>query len=118
MKVYRNIKEGGVVGIKYDDMGNTQLLLTATGSLDKEVVITREFRDRDSQGDFNADPDFQKDYNADMTWVVGYLIGACEYEKDEFRFEIHHISDGKIAISVSEKGIGYDELVSRVAHSI
>lgn len=116
MKVYRNLRKAQVIGIKFDDLGNTQKLLTASGSLDGEVVIRREFRDRDSQGDFNADPDFQKDYNADMSWVIGDLIGACEYEKDELLFEIRYISDDAIGIRTSGSGIDYSELVSRVTH--
>lgn len=117
MKIYRNHKDTRTVGIKFDDLASTQVLLTATGALEDEVKVSISYRNRDLHGDFNADPDYVKDYDADMTWVVSRLLDACDHDRED-KFGIRFIEDNGtakvIGIRKDASGMDFNALVDRV----
>ncbi len=113
MKVYRNNKDLRKIGLKFDNLESTQMLLAASGSLEDEVKVSIGYRNRDLDGDFNADPDYIKDYDADLSWVVKTLLDACDRDC-ESKFNVRFVSDdGTKVVSVrkSDTGMTFQALI-------
>lgn len=118
MKVYRNSKNPKTIGCKFDDLRYSQVGISATGAIDDEVIFEFTKRDRKTEGDFNADPHFMKDYDANMDRIFGDMLGACDKDK-EARFSIKHLPAGSacIKVSVTKASDGecdFNELVGRL----
>lgn len=116
-KIYRNQKDPRSFGLKFDDIQRTQVQLSAVGELEGEVVVTIARRNRDDFGDFNADPDYLKDYNANMNDVVRDLIGACDRDM-KGNFDISALSgenSTKLHVCMRPGGAcSFEELVRRI----
>jgi hypothetical protein len=114
MKIYRNNKDPRKIGLKFDDLASTQMLLAASGTLEDEVKVSISYRNRDLDGDFNADPDYIKNYDADSSWVVKTLLDACDRDC-ESKFKVHFVSDdgGTKVVSVrrSDTGMTFQALI-------
>ena len=93
MKVYRNSANPNVIGCKFDNLKYSQVQISASGELDGDgVVFEFTTRDRKTQGDFNADEHFTKDYDANMVRIFGDMLGVGD--DDESRFDVKHLPSG------------------------
>lgn len=114
MKVYRNNKDPRKIGLKFDNLASTQMLLAASGTLEDEVKVSISYRNRDLDGDFNADPDYIKNYDADLSWVVKTLLDACDRDC-ESKFNVRFVSDDGgvkiVSVCKSDAGMTFQALI-------
>jgi hypothetical protein len=116
MKVYRNLHTPKVIGVKFDNLRNSMVTIAADGDIDTAATIEFVARDREVVGDLNADPDFMKDYNADMRQIFADMLGACDVDMSA-RFKLEHDCSGEsVCVSKAEDGDidGFDALTERL----
>ena len=117
MKVYRNSKDPRKIGCKFDNLRYSQVGISATGDIEKEVIVEFTKRDRATEGDFNADEHYMKDYDADMARIFGDMLGVCNNDKSA-RFHLEHQPNGKafikVAVTKAQDGCDFDALIERL----
>ena len=77
MKVYKNKKTAKLIGVKFDNFCNSMTTITSDGDIGTVATVKFVPRDRKVSGDFNADPDFVKEYDFDMRQIFAGMLGVC-----------------------------------------
>ena len=119
MKVYKNKHTAKIIGVKFDNFCNSMTTITSDGDIGTVATVKFVPRDRKVSGDFNADPDFVKEYDFDMRQIFAGMLGVCDADMTA-RFKMEHSVDDSVRISKAEDGNidGFEALAERLMYML
>lgn len=117
MKVYKNKHTAKLIGVKFDNFRNSMTTITSDGDIGTVATVKFVPRDRKVSGDFNADPDFVKEYDFDMRQIFAGMLGVCDADMTA-RFKMEYSVDDSVRIGKAEDGNidGFEALAERLMY--